>query len=95
MLARLKKLATSLVWALRHVAGTELVPGDLVRVEAGDRIPADGVLREARGVMVDESILTGESLPVEKEVAGEAFSGTLMVRGKGYVEVTRTGPTSA
>jgi len=99
-LARLKKLATSLVWVMRdgrlqHLAGTELVPGDVVRVEAGDRVPADGVLLEAQGVMVDESILTGESMPVDKEIAGETFSGTLMVRGKGYAEITRTGSASA
>ena len=99
-LARLKKLATSLVWVMRdgklqHLAGTELVPGDVVRVEAGDRIPADGALVEAQGVMVDESILTGESMPVDKEIGGETFSGTLMVRGKGYAVVSRTGATSA
>ncbi len=63
---------------LQHLAGTELVPGDVVRVEAGDRIPADGALLEAEGVMVDESILTGESTPVDKEIGGETFSGTLI-----------------
>ncbi|MCC7462062.1 MAG: cation-transporting P-type ATPase [Gammaproteobacteria bacterium] len=99
-LARLKKLATAQVWVMRdgrlqHLAGTELVPGDVVRVEAGDRVPADGSLIEAQGVMVDESILTGESVPVDKEVGAETFSGTLMVRGKGYTEITRTGPASA
>lgn len=99
-LARLKKLATSLVWVLRdarlqHLAGTELVPGDVVRIEAGDRVPADGELLEAQGVMVDESILTGESMPVDKDIGIEVFSGTLMLRGKGYAQVTRTGATSA
>ena len=99
-LARLKKLATSLVWVMRdgklqHLAGTGLVPGDVVRVEAGDRIPADGALLEAQGVMVDESILTGESMPVDKEIGAETFSGTLMVRGKGYAEISRTGSSSA
>ena len=99
-LARLKTLATSLVWVMRdgklqHLAGTELVPGDVVRVEAGDRIPADGALLEAQGVMVDESILTGESMPVDKEIGAETFSGTLMVRGKGYAEISRTGSASA
>jgi Ca2+-transporting ATPase len=99
-LARLKKLASSLTWVMRdgrlqHLSGTELVTGDVVRIEAGDRIPADGALTEAQGVMVDESILTGESLPVDKQVADETFSGTLLVRGKGYAEVTRTGSASA
>lgn len=99
-LQRLKALAAALVWVMRdgklaHLPATELVPGDVARVEAGDRIPADGVLREAQGVMVDESTLTGESLPVDKELGGEVFSGTLLVRGKGYLEITRTGAESA
>ena len=99
-LQRLKALAAALVWVMRdgklvHLPATELVPGDVARVEAGDRVPADGLLREAQGVMVDESILTGESVPVDKELDGEAFSGTLLVRGKGYLEITRTGAESA
>ncbi|MBS1791710.1 MAG: cation-transporting P-type ATPase [Acidobacteria bacterium] len=99
-LARLKAMSAPLVWVRRdgqlvHMPGTELVPGDVVRVEAGDRIPADGVLHQAEGVMVDESVLTGESVPVEKEDSGEVFSGTLLVRGKGYAEVSRTGTGSA
>ncbi|MCX7961205.1 MAG: HAD-IC family P-type ATPase, partial [Burkholderiales bacterium] len=72
-LARLKAMATAQVWVLRdgrlaRLASDELVPGDLVRIEAGDRVPADGALREGEGVMVDESVLTGESVPVEKEL---------------------------
>ena len=95
-LARLKKLATSLVWVMRddklqHLAGTERVPGDVVRVEAGDRVPADGALLEAQGVMVDESILTGKSMPVDKDIGVETFSSTLMVHGKGYAELRGEG----
>jgi Ca2+-transporting ATPase len=67
----------------------------VVRLEAGDRVPADGELVDARGAMLDESILTGESVPVDKGDHDEAFSGTLLVRGKAYLEVTRTGPSSA
>ncbi|MGE3177655.1 MAG: cation-translocating P-type ATPase, partial [Vicinamibacterales bacterium] len=99
-LQRLKQLAASLVWVLRdgklsHVPATQIVPGDVVRVEAGDRIPADGTLVEAQGILLDESILTGESVPVDKEVDGEVFSGTLVVRGHGYAAITRTGADSA
>jgi P-type Ca2+ transporter type 2C len=99
-LAKLKEMTIPLVWAMRdgrleHLPAIELVPGDLVRIEAGDRIPADGNLIEVEGGMVDESLLTGESVPVEKEIGSEVFSGTLLVRGKGYLEVSRTGETSA
>lgn len=99
-LKRLKELSAPLVWVMRdgrlhHLPSTDLVPGDLVRVEQGDRIPADGRLTEAQGVMVDESVLTGESIPVDKEPDSEMFSGTLMVRGKGYVVVSSTGAESA
>ncbi|HEX5085708.1 MAG TPA: HAD-IC family P-type ATPase [Blastocatellia bacterium] len=99
-LERLKEMAAPMVWVMRdgrlvHLPSAELAPGDLVRVEAGDRIPADGALIEAEGVMIDESTLTGESGPVDKELGEEVFSGTLFVRGKGYIEVSRTGEMSA
>jgi Ca2+-transporting ATPase len=99
-LARLKALAGTHAWVVRdgeliRVATDLLVPGDSVRLEAGDRIPADGTLTNTRGVMLDESILTGESVPVEKAEGEEAFSGTLLARGKTYLEVTKTGRASA
>src|SRR5262249_51653912 len=56
----------------------EIVPGDLVRLSAGDLVPADGKLLEARDLFVAQSALTGESLPVEKEAqlrAGDSTSG--------------------
>ena len=72
-LARLKALATPSVWvkrdgALVQIPASELVPGDIARIEAGDRVPADGRLVEGQGVMADESILTGESLPIDKDL---------------------------
>jgi len=99
-LRRLKALAEPMAWVLRdgefrHIRSREIVPGDVVRLEAGDRVPADGVLVEAGGVMVDESVLTGESVPVEKGMGEEVYAGTLLVRGRALVEVTRTGPQSA
>jgi Ca2+-transporting ATPase len=99
-LARLKALAGAQAWVLRdgqlvRLATYDLVPGDCVRLEAGDRIPADGTLVDAHGALLDESILTGESVPVDKADRDEAFSGTLLVRGKTYLDVTRTGASSA
>ena len=98
-LARLRELATPFVWVLRdhalvHAPVKDLVPGDVVRIEAGDRVQADGTLATGQGVTVDESVLTGESLPIDKDIGGELFSGTLLVKGKGYLEVTRTGAQS-
>jgi P-type Ca2+ transporter type 2C len=99
-LARLKAMSESSVWVMRdghvvHLPSTQLVPGDAVRIEAGDRVPADGALIETNGVMVHESVLTGESLPIEKILESDVLSGTLLTRGKGYMKVTRTGAASA
>ena len=99
-LKRLKALAEPSVWVLRdgrfqRLSARGLVPGDVVRLEAGDRVPADGVLLEGSGLLVDESVLTGESVPVEKGVGEEVFAGTLLVRGRALLEVTRTGAQSA
>jgi Ca2+-transporting ATPase len=99
-LARLKALAGAHAWVLRdgelvRLPTHMLVPGDSVRLEAGDRAPADGSLYDAHGALFDESILTGESVPVDKGPGDDAFSGTLLVRGKTFLEVTRTGPSSA
>ena len=99
-LARLKELAAPQVWVRRdghltEIPAAQLVPGDLARVEAGDRIPADGVLTGEQALMVDESMLTGESVPVDRAITEEVFSGTLAVRGLAWVAVTRTGSASA
>lgn len=99
-LFRLKALAQPTAWVLRDGVFRRLpawatVPGDVVRLEAGDRVPADGRLLEAQGALVDESLLTGESVPVEKGVGEEVLAGTLLVRGRAHLQVTRTGIKSA
>ncbi len=99
-LEKLKQLAAPQVWTIRdgrlvRLPSIELAPGDVIRVEAGDRVPADAAAQTADNLSVDESILTGESLPLEKIVGDEVFSGTLVVRGKAYLEVSRTGTQSA
>ena len=88
------------------VDATDLVPGDIVLVESGDRVPADLRLIEARGLSVEEAILTGESLPVDKRtepvdagaVLGDRgsmlFSGTLVAAGTARGVVVATGPTT-
>jgi Ca2+-transporting ATPase len=99
----------ALVWrdgAARRIAGREVVCGDLLLLSEGDRVPADAVLVHGTEVQVDESLLTGEPLPVDKvaaestdpsdKVAPESalFSGTLLVRGQGMAQVTATGKNS-
>ncbi len=79
----------------RRIAGREVVPGDLVILNEGDRIPADGEIQGYSTLVVDESLLTGESVPVNKNasssIENKVFSGTLVVRGKGTFEVKSTG----
>ena len=99
-LARLETLSGAQAWVRRdeawvRVGTADLVPGDLVRLEAGDRVPADGRLLEARGALLDEAVLTGESVPVDRASGDEVLSGTLLVRGGLHMEVLRTGPSSA
>ncbi len=80
-----------------------LVPGDVVQLQAGDKVPADLRLLQAKGLTIQEAVLTGESLPVEKAVepvaedaalgdrASVAFSGTLVASGQGRGVVVATG----
>jgi magnesium-transporting ATPase (P-type) len=87
----------------RAVDGEALVPGDIVLLEAGDKVPADLRLLRAHGLQIQESILTGESVPVEKHIravprdallgdrACMAYSGTLVTSGLGRGVVVATG----
>ena len=92
--------------AHRRIAGREVVRGDLVVLVEGDRVPADALLRRGINVAADESLLTGESVPVRKTPSPTAtalnppggddlpsvFSGTLVTAGQGIAEVVATGP---
>nr|WP_218575394.1 HAD-IC family P-type ATPase [Limnoglobus roseus] len=86
----------------------DVVPGDVVRLSAGDLVPADGRLLAARDLHVQQAVLTGESLPVEKMVGDPAsaaairpyaadavFYGTSVVGGTGTAVVVATGPATA
>lgn len=87
----------------KEIDAVGLVPGDIVLLSPGDRMPADGRLLHANGLEIDESVLTGESLPVQKSTEtspvatplhdrrGMAWSGTLVVQGLGLAVVTATG----
>ncbi|RKR38613.1 Ca2+-transporting ATPase [Paraburkholderia sp. BL17N1] len=84
------------------VSAAELVPGDVVFVDEGARVPADGVVTDAHELSVDESLLTGESASVNKSVAranalpvedpgGQLLFGSMVVQGQGQMIVTATG----
>jgi Ca2+-transporting ATPase len=92
----------------RRIPGREVVRGDVVHLAEGDRVPADARLIEARNLLADESLLTGESVPVRKLASAQApdsarpggddlpfvYSGTLVVAGTGTAIVTATGARS-
>jgi len=87
--------------AVRRIGSQELVQGDRLIVQEGDRLACDAQLIEAHGLRVDESLLTGESVPVDKVVvhddaaAGALHAGTLVVQGDGVAQVTATGVRTA
>ena len=74
-----------------QIPAANLVPGDMVVLSEGNRIPADGTLLDATQLEIDESILTGESLAVLKKDKAEVFLGTLVTRGHGFMTVSQTG----
>ncbi len=94
------------VW--HEVNRDEIVPGDVVRLAAGDLVPADGILLESRDLYVQQGALTGESMPVEKDATipkdntqfGPAarhllFLGTSVVSGTGTLQILQTGKNTA
>ena len=115
-LLALRKIAEPISNCLRdglhqRVPTKTLVPGDVIVVSEGDRIPADAILLTGDALLVDESLLTGESAPVTKmstkflletelpEPGGEGtsylYSGTLVTQGGGLARVMHTGAVSA
>jgi len=108
-LAALEKMLVSKVRVRRggnvvQVVTDDLVPGDVVLLEAGDRVPADGRLVLAANLSIDESSLTGESVPVDKDATtvtgadaplgdrhSSAFMNTTVVRGRAELVVTSVG----
>lgn len=108
-LAALRKMASPSSKVIRDerlqkLPSKEIVPGDLVLIEAGDRIPADGRFIRSFGLSAQEAALTGESMPIYKSTdaldiedlsvsdkKNMGFLGTVAVSGKGYMIVTETG----
>ncbi|MCJ7833856.1 cation-translocating P-type ATPase [Cuneatibacter sp. NSJ-177] len=95
-LAALKKMTspTALIrkgGTVRRVPAVSLEPGDVVLLEAGDQVPADIQLTEASHLAVEESALTGESLPVHKSAGQSVFMSTLITDGRGEGVVTKIG----
>jgi len=90
--------------SLHKIDAAELVPGDIIHIEAGDYVPADARLLSAVGLMADESAMTGESLPVSKRAEGTfpaetplgdrknvIIAATMITAGRGVAIVTETG----
>jgi Ca2+-transporting ATPase len=101
-LEKLRELTapTVSVWrdsGYQTVPAEELVPGDLFAIQEGDVVAADGYLVRTTQMMVDESALTGESLPVSKTTEGadrDVYAGTMVLSGRGVTRVTATGATT-
>lgn len=85
----------------QEVSTDELVPGDILKLESGDIVPADSIVREARDLLVDETTFTGESIPVAKSATAAIHQetdeehrlsqGVVVVRGNTLAEVTAIG----
>jgi len=106
----LKNLSSPRALVIRNgkeerIAGREVVIDDIIILREGDRVPADAVILSTTNLLVDESLLTGESIPVRKNVwdyktkptrpGGEdlpfIFSGTMITQGRGIAKVIKTG----
>ncbi|MBI5465313.1 HAD-IC family P-type ATPase, partial [Candidatus Gottesmanbacteria bacterium] len=95
----LKKILTPMAWVLRgdrrQLLETRfLVPGDLVFLTAGDKVPADGVLKESFHLSLNEAILTGEANPLTKRVGEKIFMGTTVLAGRAVFKAEETGKNS-
>lgn len=105
----LKGLAAPVARVIRdgrlvEIQAEMIVPGEMIVLEAGDRVPADALLVDANGLLVDESLLTGESVPVEKTLESgskkaenigdklnHVFMGTIVTSGRGKAIASATG----
>jgi Ca2+-transporting ATPase len=100
-LQSLRQLSSPRAFVIRdgkeiRIPSRELVPGDVILVYEGDRIPADATLLESKFLRIDESTLTGESVPVSKSPMKDPnlFLGSLVTGGQGIAQVTATGAST-
>ena len=77
-----------------EIPSVDIVPEDMVILNEGDKIPADGIIVHSSDFEIDESIITGESASVIKDLHEEVFSGTLVIKGKARIKITKTGKDS-
>ncbi len=85
----------------QEIPNDEIVPGDILKLESGDIVPADAVIQQARNLLVDETTFTGESIPVAKQAAAAVtqevadehrlLQGVVIIRGNALAEVIATG----
>ncbi|MCD6496559.1 MAG: calcium-translocating P-type ATPase, PMCA-type [Candidatus Aenigmarchaeota archaeon] len=92
----LRRMSTPIATVMRdgkevQIPSTQIVPGDIVLVEAGDVIPADGKITESLNMMLDESILTGESKSVRKSAGSMLSMNTSLISGRGRFLAVATG----
>ncbi|WP_346434009.1 cation-transporting P-type ATPase [Nonomuraea composti] len=78
----------------QRIPSSDVVVGDVLILAEGDVVPADAEVTESASLLVDESALTGESVPVDKRAGERVSSGTVVVRGRGRAEVTAIGAAS-
>jgi len=97
-LAALKQMTVGMVKVMRdgvtvELPSSDIVPGDVIFLEEGDKIPADGKLVDVSHLEVNEAALTGESLPIAKDLKKEnkIFMGTIVALGRATAVVTQTG----
>ena len=77
-----------------EIDASEIVPDDIVAINDGDKIAADGILIQAVSLHVNEAILTGESESIAKDVGGTVYMGTTALTGRGLVRITSTGAST-
>ncbi|MDA1316563.1 MAG: cation-translocating P-type ATPase [bacterium] len=95
-IAALKKMTVSMVRVIRdgkeqQIENVQLVPGDIVILAEGDKVPADATVTDVHALEVNEASLTGESVPVSKVSQDQIYMGTIVTKGRAIAHITHTG----